>query len=137
LEQQRSEFIETTPPRLPFVRRLRGHIEDAVNSSFLERFDIHLGIAAEAAAPAATVGAFEFTAAVADEHELNFLLEGESMTAFDTAMVLIVFGVMVIELTVLNTPARPPLGVKVAIDLNDVCAGFPMTMWSRTSILRS
>ena len=57
------------------MRRVGRHIEVAVDARRFERFRIGLGVAAEASAAAAAI-ATQFTAAVADEHHLDLLLEG-------------------------------------------------------------
>ena len=51
------------------------HIEVTVDACRFQRFGIRLGVAAEAAAAASAIAA-KFTAAVADEHHLDLLLEG-------------------------------------------------------------
>src|SRR5208283_6247980 len=77
LEEQRCEFMQAAPPGLPLVSRLRRHVEDAVDASLFERLGVRLGVASEASAPAASaVGGVKFAAAVADEHDLDLLLEG-------------------------------------------------------------
>src|SRR5438552_3546691 len=59
-EQQRCEFVQAAPPRLPLVRGVRRFVEDAVDAGFFKRRDVHFGIASETSA-ADAIGP-EFTA---------------------------------------------------------------------------
>src|SRR6476646_5159489 len=72
-EQQRGELMQAAPPRLPLVRGVWRFVEHTVDPGFFERSDVCLGIAAETSATDAVRA--EFTAAVADEHQLCLLFE--------------------------------------------------------------
>ena len=65
--------MQAAAPTLPFVGGVRRLVENTVDAGFFEGGDVYFGITAETSA-ANTVGA-EFTAAVADEYQFDFLFE--------------------------------------------------------------
>ena len=73
-EQQGGEFIQAAAPGQELVSRIRGDVKDTVDSGLFYRFSVCLWITAEAATTAA-----EFTAAVADEYQLDLLFETGSV----------------------------------------------------------
>jgi hypothetical protein len=78
-------LIEAAAPGLPLVRSQWGYVVVTVNASLFERFGVRLGVAAETAAATSAVAA-DFAAAVADEHDLDLLLEAAMSVIFVGAM---------------------------------------------------
>src|SRR5579871_2674870 len=75
-EQQRCELIETPPPGLPLVRRVRRHVEGVLDAHLFQRLVIRLG------------GGGVLLAAVADEQHLDFLKAAGSLRARSSAAML-------------------------------------------------
>ena len=62
--------MQAAPPALELVGRIRGDVEDTVDTGLFQRVGVLLGVAAASASSTT-----KFAAAVANEYQLNLLLE--------------------------------------------------------------
>jgi len=65
--------MQAASPGLEFVGRILGYVEGAVDTGLFQCLGVHLWVAAKGTPSASS--AAEFTTAVANEYQLNLLLE--------------------------------------------------------------